>query len=236
MSLKCSQSAIIEKALSKQEQRQWRQNTSLQQRYELGEQIGEGVGWARLFIGKDQRANRWVAIKQLKPEMIQKNDSYMLERFRREAEALRRLNHPNIVRVFGLHKAGDAYYIIMEYVPGGTLEHLIDNSDGLPIEQVLSIGLELSDALARAHHLSIIHRDIKSANVLIAKDNTPRLTDFGIAHIGDRSRVTRANTVMGTIAYLSPEALGGATMDTRTDIWAFGVLLYEMLTGNVAIL
>jgi predicted ATPase len=120
----------------------------------------------------------------------------------------------------------------MEYVGSGSLRDLLDHQPQLPVRRVLDIGLDLADALARAHRLNIIHRDLKPANVLLADDGTPRLTDFGISQIGDRPRITQTGLVLGTEAYLSPEACRGSDLDSRTDIWSFGVLLYEMLAGR----
>jgi serine/threonine protein kinase len=146
---------------------------------------------------------------------------------------LRRLNHPNIVKVLGMSKTDTGYYLILEYVGGGSLADLLRTPGELPLKRVLSIAVELADALARAHHLKIVHRDLKPGNILIAGDGSPRLTDFGIANLGYRTRLTQGQTVMGTLAYLSPEALNGKEMDERADIWAFGVILYEMLTGKL---
>jgi len=120
----------------------------------------------------------------------------------------------------------------MEYVGGGSLSDLLRDHAGLPIERALHIGLDLADALTRAHRLNIIHRDIKPANILLAEDGTPRLTDFGVAHLGDSTRVTQTGAIIGTYAYLSPEAFNSEELDARTDLWAFGVVLYEMLAGR----
>ncbi|MFN8372275.1 MAG: serine/threonine-protein kinase [Anaerolineae bacterium] len=200
-------------------------------RYEIGEPIGDG-GMGTVYKGLDTRTKQPVAIKHLKPEVIALEPE-IVERFRREGQALRQLNHPNIVKVLAMTKEGKSYYLILEYVSGGSLANLLRTQQILPLERILSIALELSDALARAHHLKIIHRDLKPGNVLLANDGTPRLTDFGIAHLGDRSRLTGTQTVMGTLGYLSPEALDGKPLDPRADIWSFGVILYEMLTGKL---
>lgn len=192
--------------------------------------VGEG-GMGTVYQGVDLRTGQPVAIKHLKPEIVA-GDPQQVERFAREGEALRQLNHPNIVKVLATVEEKDQHYIVMEYVGGGSLRQLMDRERKLPMEQVIGIGLELADALTRAHHLHIIHRDIKPANVLLAEDGTPRLTDFGIAHIGDESRITQAGTLTGTYAYLSPEACNGLELDGRADIWSFGVLLYEMLAGE----
>lgn len=126
-----------------------------------------------------------------------------------------------------------AHLIVMEYVPSGSLRDLLNTNGRLPVQRVLDIGLELADALTRAHHLGIIHRDIKPANVLLAADGTPRLTDFGIAHLSQReTRLTQAGSFMGSPVYMSPEACRGETLDFGSDIWSFGALLYEMLAGR----
>jgi tetratricopeptide (TPR) repeat protein len=160
-------------------------------------------------------------------------DPNLLERFRRESDALRRLNHPNIVKILDTVQEGDQYGIILEYVSGGSLRDLLDKQPQLPLEVALRIALELADALTRAHHLKIIHRDIKPANVLLAEDGTPRLTDFGLVRMaGETDPLTKTGSVIGTYAYLSPEAIEGNPPDARMDIWAYGVLLYEMLAGR----
>jgi DNA-binding NarL/FixJ family response regulator len=120
----------------------------------------------------------------------------------------------------------------MEYMGGGSLADLLKRQPQLPIERVIAIGLELSDALSRAHHLDIIHRDIKPGNILLAEDGTPRLTDFGLAHIGSYPALTTAGQLLGTFQYLSPEACENQPLDARADIWSFGVVLFEMLTGQ----
>lgn len=200
-------------------------------RFQIGEPLGQG-GMGVVYHGLDTQTQAKVAIKLLKPELVTSNRE-MVERFIREAEALRRLNHPNIVKMLASVDEGDRHYLIMEYMSGGSLADLLRTQpEGMSIERALRIGLELADALTRAHHLKIIHRDIKPANVLLAEDGTPRLTDFGIARISDESRMTGSGMVVGTFAYLSPEACEGRELDGRTDIWAFGVMLYEMLTGR----
>ena len=128
-------------------------------------------------------------------------------------------------------EVANCHYIVMEYVEGGSLYELLEREEQLTIQRTLYIALDLADALTRAHRLDILHRDIKPANVLIAKDGTPRLTDFGMARIGN-TRVTQEDTIVGTLAYLSPEAFHGENLDQRSDIWAFGTMIFEMLTGR----
>lgn len=192
--------------------------------------IGQG-GMGSVYLGRELASGRPVAIKRLQPDLVA-TDPEMVERFAREGEALRQLDHPNIVKVLDTFREDGQHYIVMEYVAGGSLRQLMDQEGQLSLELVLSLGLEIADALSRAHHLNIIHRDIKPGNVLLAEDKTLRLTDFGIALMGDQSRITQAGALAGTYAYLCPEAWEGHVLDGRADIWSFGVLLYEMLVGQ----
>ncbi len=198
-------------------------------RYEIIESIGQG-GMGEVFRACDQQTGEFVAIKQLRPDVSMPG---LLERFEREGEALRQLNHPNIVKMLASVEENNLHYLVMEYVQGGSLEELLRHEPKLSITRVLEIALDLADALTRAHRLKITHRDIKPANVLIAEDGTPRLTDFGVARIGSRTRVTETGSLIGTYAYLSPEACRTQDLDARTDIWSFGVMLYEMLAGRL---
>lgn len=191
--------------------------------------LGSG-GMGTVYRGIDTVTGDRVAIKQLRSEIIAKTPD-ILVRFQREGEVLRKLQHPNIIAGLDAVEHDDRHYLIMEYVPGGSLRDLMLELDPIPLERTLSIALELADALSRAHHLDVIHRDIKPDNVLIADDGTPRLTDFGVARIGDSTRMTQDGTVVGTVSYLAPEGFSGE-IDARSDIWALGVMLFEMLTGT----
>lgn len=191
--------------------------------------IGQG-GMGTVYIGKDTDTHELVAVKQLKNEVILQ-DPDIVRRFELEGDALRRLNHPNIVKMLATDDNNNAHFLVMEYVEGGSLLDVLNEEKQLSIQRILYIALDLADALTRAHRLKILHRDIKPANVLIAKDGTPRLTDFGMARVQD-VQVTQSGMIVGTLSYLSPEALHGESIDERSDIWAFGVLLYEMLTGE----
>jgi predicted ATPase len=195
-------------------------------RYRIDSEIGKG-GMGTVYKGLDTQTGQVVAIKHLMPQVANRD---LIERFKREGEALRELNHPNIVMMLDAIAENGDYYLIIEYLSGGDLNDLIQETK-LPIKQVLQIAIDISDALTRAHRLNIIHRDLKPANILLADDGTPRLTDFGIAHIGTKERVTKTDMIVGTVDYLAPEVLNGESNDPRSDIWAFGVMLYEMLTG-----
>ncbi|MBI5928920.1 MAG: protein kinase [Chloroflexi bacterium] len=199
-------------------------------RYEILDAIGQG-GMGAVFRGRDTQTGETVAIKSLRPDIV-KDDPKLVERFTREGEALRQLNHPSIVKMLAAIEEDNQHYIVMEYVGGKSLKDVLAESGPMPIDRVLHISLDLCDALTRAHRLKIIHRDLKPANVLLASDGTPRLADFGVARLSDKQGHTQTGEVLGTYAYLSPEACHGERLDARTDIWSLGIMLFEMLTGK----
>ncbi len=198
--------------------------------------IGRG-SMGEVFRAMDRRTGNPVAVKVMRPEAMS-SPAEMIARFRREGAALRQLDHPNIVAVIDTvespanEQRSPAYYLIMEYMPGGSLKELLAQRGRLAVDATLDMGLDLADALTRAHRLGIIHRDLKPGNVLLADDGTPRLTDFGLARVVGLSTLTRAGAVMGTIEYLSPEACRAESLDEASDIWSFGVMLWEMLSGD----
>ena len=192
--------------------------------------IGQG-GMGSVYRGLDTTTNTPVAVKMLKSDLIAR-DADALQRFQLEGEALRQLNHPNIVKMLDAVEYGGVHYLIMEYVSGGSLRDVLENHPRLTIQRTLYTALDVADALTRAHRLRILHRDIKPDNVLIADDGTPRLTDFGMARIKGEPQITQDGAIVGTMAYLAPEAFHGEAPDERTDIWALGVMLYEMLAGQ----
>ena len=193
--------------------------------------LGRG-GMGVVYRATDAQSGETVAVKTLNAEVLS-HEPNILERFRREGESLRQLNHPNIVKFITAVESYGQHYLVMEYVDGGSLQDLLAKHGFLSSQRTVEISLDLADALTRAHHLGIIYRGLKPANVLLAQDGTPRLTDFGIAQLADGSRLTQTGVLVGTVNYLSPEALSGEVLDFRTDIWAFGVLLFEMLTGRL---
>ena len=202
----------------------------LANRYEFGPLLGVGAAGS-VYAGLDTHSGEKVAIKMLRSDLVASAPD-LVERFRREGEALRRLDHPNIVKVLATLEENQQHYIVMEYVGGGSLVDLIRSQPHLPVERIISIGLELSDALSRAHYLEILHRDIKPSNILLTEDGVTRLTDFGLARLGNYPALTEVGSILGTFLYLSPEACGNQPIDERSDIWSFGVVLYEMLTGQ----
>jgi tetratricopeptide (TPR) repeat protein len=206
-------------------------NKIIANRFEIQDLLGRG-GMGEVYRATDTQTGETVAVKALNSEILA-TDPNLLERFVREGEALRQLNHPNIVHMISAVEEQGRHYLVMEYVEGGSLRDLLNVSGSMPAGDVLKTALGVADALTRAHHLGIIHRDLKPANVLLAKDGTPRLADFGIAHLESDQQLTRTGVLMGTIDYLSPEVCQGETPNECSDIWAFGVLLFEMLVGKL---
>jgi serine/threonine protein kinase/predicted ATPase len=183
-----------------------------------------------VYRGIDTHDGKLVAIKHLRSDRLQL-DATSPERFRREGESLARLSNPHIVQVFELVRDNADEYIVMEFVSGGSLAELLDGrTSPLPVEQVLRIGQDLCDALSRCHSLGIVHRDLKPSNILLDEHGAAKLSDFGVAYVDKQERLTQSSTLVGTAEYLSPEALRGDEIDGRADIWAFGVVLFEMLT------
>lgn len=190
-------------------------------------------GQGEVYRGRDLLTGQAVVIKRLKPDLID-SSPHRVSRFIREGETLRQLNHPNIVALLGTFERSGRPSLVMEYAPQGTLRDLLRQNAQLPVERVLQLALELADALARAHHMGVIHRDVKPDNVLLAEDGTPRLTDFGMARLlRENTRMTESGAIVGSPVYMSPEAVRGQEMDARADIWSFGVMLYEMLAGSL---
>ncbi len=196
-------------------------------RYSIEQELGKG-GMGTVYCGSDTQTGNRVAIKRLNADLA---DPELIERFQREGEALRALSHPNIVQLLDTVEDAGQHYLVMEYVSGGDLSKKLENG-ALPLQEILPLAIDLCDALTRAHKLNIIHRDLKPANILIADDGTVRLTDFGVAYLGSKQRVTKDDGIIGTMDYLAPETFEGSPADKRADIWAFGVILFEMLTGQ----
>jgi serine/threonine-protein kinase len=205
-------------------------------RYDIVSVLGEGA-MGVVYEGQDTRLQRKVAIKTiLKSALDSDSAKEYSTRFRREAQAVARLNHPNIVQVFDYAEEGEVAYIVMEFVKGRELKHFFQARERFELKEVVHIMGGLCDALHFAHEAGIIHRDIKPANVMIDSQGRVKLTDFGVARITDLERTvserTQAGTVLGTPAYMSPEQVQGQPLDRRTDIFSAGVILYEFLTGE----
>jgi serine/threonine-protein kinase len=197
-------------------------------RYEIIEKIGGG-GMALVYKAKCRLLNRFVAIKVLRPEFIEDED--FVKKFRREAQSAASLSHPNIVGIYDVGTEGNSYYIVMEYVKGQTLKELIKSKGTLGIEYATNIAIQICYALDHAHKNNIVHRDIKSHNILIKEDNSVKVTDFGIARAVSSSTITNTGNVIGSVHYFSPEQARGGYIDEKSDIYSLGVVMYEMLTG-----
>jgi len=228
--------------------------------YEISARLGEG-GMGIVFRAHDTKLGRDVAIKVLPDSLAADPDR--LARFEREARALAALNHPNIAQIYGLEEAGGTHSIVMELVEGETLaehlstpalEHPSTSPPGLPVEEVLGIAAQIVDALEAAHEHGIVHRDLKPANIKVRRDGTVKVLDFGLAKLAQGTdsglwsrdpdatasptltahAATGAGMILGTAAYMSPEQARGRPVDKRTDVWAFGCVLYELLAGRRA--
>lgn len=198
-------------------------------RYRIVRKLGAG-GMADVYLAQDEVLGRRVAIKVLLPRFA--DDEQFVERFRREAQAAAGLNHPNIVAVYDRGTVDHTYYIVMEYLQGETLKDLVRRRGRLAPGEAVGITLELLSAVQFAHEHHVVHRDIKSQNIMLSEAGRVKVTDFGIARAGDSS-MTEAGSVLGTAQYLAPEQAKGQMADERSDLYSVGVVLYEMLTGQV---
>jgi tetratricopeptide (TPR) repeat protein len=203
--------------------------------YRLLERLGAG-GMGIVFVAEDERLGRRVALKVLRPELAGSGEA--AARFEREARAVARLKHAHIVTVYEAGRSGDVAYLAMELVPGKSLDELLLEARlarrPLPLADLLAFGRDVARALAAAHAVGVVHRDVKPSNVRITPEGTALLLDFGLALDPDSATISRSGAVQGTLAYVSPEQIagGGAKVDARTDVWSLGVTLYEGLTGN----
>ena len=205
-------------------------NTTLDNRYTILERVGGG-GMADVYRAHDQLLDRSVAVKVLRSQFT--NDEEFVTRFRREAQAAAKLSHPNIVNIYDVGKDKDSYYIVMEYISGETLKDRIIRDKVLPVETAVQIALEIAEALEHAHQNGLIHCDIKPHNILTTKAGRIKVTDFGIARAVTSATMTQSGTIIGSVHYFSPEQAKGSAIGAKSDIYSLGVVLYEMLTGNV---
>lgn len=202
----------------------------LADRYELNQQLGAG-GMAEVYLGRDRVLGRTVAVKTLLAQYA--GDAHFIERFRREAQHAAALNHPNVVSVYDTGSDNGTYFIVMEYVDGRTLRDIIREEGPLLPERVAEIAADVCSGLAFAHGHDIIHRDVKPANIMITSSGGVKVADFGIARAASGDTVTQTAMVLGTAQYFSPEQAQSQPVDARSDLYALGVVMYEMLTRQV---
>lgn len=200
-------------------------------RYELIEKIGDG-GMAVVYKARCRLLNRFVAIKILKPEFTK--DLKFIESFRRESQSAASLSNPNIVNIYDVGKEGNIYYIVMELIEGQALSDIIKNEGPMEYRKAIDIVKQIALALSFAHKNHIIHRDVKPHNILITKEGTAKITDFGIAKaVNAGTIVGNGATIMGSVHYFSPEQARGGYVDEKSDIYSLGIVLYELITGRV---
>ncbi|MFA7572240.1 MAG: Stk1 family PASTA domain-containing Ser/Thr kinase [Lutispora sp.] len=199
-------------------------------RYEILEKIGGG-GMALVYKAKCRLLNRYVAVKILRSEFTE--DEEFVKKFKRESQSAASLSHPNIVGIYDVGMEDDIYYIIMEYIKGQTLKELIKSKGALGVEYATNIALQIASALEHAHANHIVHRDIKSHNIMIKEDHTVKVTDFGIARAVSSSTITNTGNIIGSVHYFSPEQARGGYTDEKSDIYSLGVVMYELVTGRL---
>lgn len=205
-------------------------DTVLAGRYRIQSQLGEG-GMAVVYKAMDVVLHRIVAIKVLRPQYA--GDDEFVERFRREAQAAASLSHPNVVNIFDVGEADDVHYIVLEYVQGQNLKEIVRKEGRLEPRRAARIGAAVARALQAAHERQIVHRDIKPHNILITPEGRVKVTDFGIARASSSATLTEAGMVIGSVHYFSPEQARGQPVGPAADLYSLGVVLYEMLTGEV---
>ena len=204
------------------------QGMIIQNRYEIIEEVGSG-GMSVVYKAKCHVLNRFVAIKVLKPEFS--DDKSFVSKFRIEAQSAAGLSHPNIVNVFDVGEENGYYYIVMELVEGITLKEYIQQNGRLPYQTALDFIMQICAGIEVAHEHHTIHRDIKPQNIIVSRNGTLKVTDFGIAKAATSNTI--ASSAMGSVHYISPEQARGGYSDERSDIYSLGITLYEMLTGRV---
>ncbi len=204
--------------------------TVLSGRYRLEAKIGSG-GMSTVYLARDQTLDRQVAVKVMHREMSEQADQ--LERFRQEARAVAKLSHPNVVSVIDAGEDGGHPYIVFEYVAGETLKQRVSRDGALAPQEAIAYAIEIARGLSMAHARNMVHRDIKPQNILIDGEGRAKLTDFGISRQLEQDGMTATGRVLGTTDYVAPEQAMGRQVDLRSDIYSLGVVLYEMLVGQV---
>ena len=202
----------------------------LDNRYEIIEVIGVG-GMAVVYKAKCHRLNRFVAIKVLKEEYAA--DEEFRRRFHEESQSVAMLSHPNIVSVYDVSRTGNIEYIVMELIDGITLKEYLERRGPLSWKETTYFSMQIARALEHAHSRGIIHRDIKPQNIMLLRDGTVKVADFGIARHMTRQQTYNISEAIGSVHYVSPEQAKGSHIDNRADLYSFGVVMYEMLTGRL---
>ncbi|MGG4141957.1 Stk1 family PASTA domain-containing Ser/Thr kinase [Paenibacillus algorifonticola] len=202
-------------------------------RYEILTRIGGG-GMALVYKAHDVLLNRNVAVKVLRQQFV--HDEEFIRRFRREAQSAAALSHPNVVSIYDVGQEEDTHYIVMEYIEGSNLNEIIVERAPLQADESVRIAIQICDALGHAHQNHIIHRDIKPHNILIGKNGRVKVTDFGIARAVTSSTITQTGSVLGSVHYFSPEHAKGVSAGEKSDLYSLGIVLYQMLTGNLPFL
>lgn len=205
-------------------------NKTIAGRYVLKELIGQG-GMADVYLAQDKILKRTVAVKIMRSSLT--GDPVYVTRFHREASAAASLSHKNIVEIYDVGDEDDEYYIVMEYVPGQTLKELIHKRGALHFVEAVDIMKQVVSATAKAHSVGIVHRDLKPQNILVTDSGVVKIGDFGIASIQSLSQVTQTDTIMGSLHYLAPEIARGEKATAQSDIYALGIVFYELLRGEV---
>lgn len=198
------------------------------QHYRILEKIGAG-GMGEVFLAEDTRLNRRVALKFLPAHLA--DDADVRARFTREAQAAAKLDHPNIVTIHEVSEFNSRPFFAMQYIDGKTLQEFC-REEALPIDKIVRLVSQVSDGLAKAHSAGVTHRDIKSANIIVDKDLRPKILDFGLATVQGGEMLTKAGSTLGTVAYMSPEQAQGRDVDSRSDLFSLGVVLYELIAGQ----
>ena len=204
-------------------------DTLADHRYEIGDLLGSG-GMGLVYRAHDTRLGRDVAVKLLADNLAQ--DAEARERFSREARAAARLSHPNVVQVFDVGEEDGRPYLVMELIDGPSLAEVLGEQGSLPADEVYAVAGQALAALDAAHEADLLHRDLKPGNLMRAADGTVKVTDFGVAEVGEAPGLTRSGVVLGTLPYLAPERLSGAPATTRTDLYGLGATLLQLLTGE----
>jgi len=201
-------------------------------RYEILSEIGQGA-MGVVYKAKDPLIDRVVAIKTINLGLAMEEKEEYEGRFYQEAKAAGRLSHPNIVTIYDVGKSGDVAYIAMEFLQGRELRDIMNEGEILPVEKALDIAAQVARGLAYAHEHGIVHRDVKPSNIMVASDGHVKITDFGIARMASAAVHTQTGMVVGSPKYMSPEQVMGKEIDQRSDVFSLGVMLYEILTGQV---